>query len=93
MSTIDSPEIIRKILLNNGTYPGDPQLYSVLTYLNNWGDWTFKICTTPHAHREAITSPYVNSPALLWSREKGLTAAGKTFLSPPPVGSHEEESE
>jgi hypothetical protein len=91
MATIDDSAIIRKIISNNGTFPGDPQLFAVLSYVNNWGKDTFAICTSAHILCEYLTSPYIHSPQLLWSCDAGLTPAGSLFLN--PTASHEEESE
>lgn len=88
MATIDSASVIRQILQNNGTYPGDPQLHCVLSYTNDWGHPTFAICTNEVSYIETALSPWVRNPVHLWSRESGLTKAGHEFLL-----SFEEESE
>jgi len=88
MATIDSPSIIREILLHNGFFSGDPQLYAIISYVNNWDKPTFAICNNPECLREVLSSPYIHSPILLWSRENELTKAGREFLT-----SFEEESE
>jgi len=75
MSSIDSPDIIQTILANAGTYPGDPQCYSVWSYTNDWNGQTFKLCYRPIQEDEFLSSPFVHSPQLLWSESAGLTPA------------------
>jgi hypothetical protein len=88
MATIDSASIIRKILQNDGIFPGDPQLHAVISYINDWGNPTFAICQSAHVLHETTISPFVHSPQILWSIQAGLSAAGSAFLL-----SFEEESE
>ena len=71
MPSIDSPAIIHEMLLNNGTYPGDPQMFAILTYTNDRGGSTYKICLSAMAFVEAITSSYVHNPVVLWTRVGG----------------------
>lgn len=78
MSTIDSKPIILTILLNNGVYPGDPQLAQVWQYTSSYGGWCGKIYLRPD-HLDP--SPYVHNPELLWTRELGLTPAGEKFIA------------
>lgn len=79
MSTIDSPKIIREILLNDGTYPGDPQCYSVLTYQNNWGGTSYAITYNAADAQRYLPSQFVHNPQLLWTRD-GLTELGGMWL-------------
>ena len=80
MSSIDSLPIIQTILANAGTYPGDPQCYSVWSYTNDWNGQTFKLCYRPAQEDEFLSSPFVHSPQLLWSESVGLTPAGQSLL-------------
>lgn len=43
MSTIDNPDIIVKMLKNNGCYPGDPEPYSIWEYRSGFGSLCYKI--------------------------------------------------
>lgn len=75
MSTIDDYSTIHTMLHNNGTYPGDPPPFSILTYINNWGRQTYAIT---HSKRDEAryldpASPFITDPILLWSRATGLT--------------------
>ena len=81
MSTIDSVPIIKTILLNNGTYPGDPQCYEVWSYVNDWGRLTQAIFHQPSSVVSFIESPYIHNPQRLWSREIGLTPMGEIWMS------------
>jgi len=85
MSTIDSQPIIQEMLRNDGTYPGDPQMDAILSYVNSFGKKTYKlIYGSPEQcmamMTDVYTSPYVNQPILLWSKAEGLTGMGELEL-------------
>ena len=80
MSTIESPAIIKTMLLNDGIYPGDPQMGSIWQYDNDEGKRLYKQIYAPGMLLEFLLSPYVTAPLPLWSREKGLTDFGRQFL-------------
>lgn len=80
MSTIDSPSVIRTILLHNGCYPGDPQLDSVWSYINDWEQQTYKVIRSSKEELAFLLSPFIHNPHLLWDREGGLTLLGQSFL-------------
>lgn len=79
MSTIDSKELIRTLLENNGVYETDPQAHSVWSYLNDWGQRTCAVFWHK-AHVDIYNSPYVRDPELLWSQDRGITYAGRLWL-------------
>jgi hypothetical protein len=79
MSSIDSKEIVAEILRNDGTYPGDPRLFAVFSYASEWGNTSYKLCTSQHVLAEALLSPFVHCPKLLWT-QAGLTEYGRAFL-------------
>jgi hypothetical protein len=80
--TIDSKEIIKEMLENNGAYPGDPQAYSVWSYANGFnGSITYKVCMTLAVEQSALQSPFVHAPVLLWNKIDGLTEQGKEILN------------
>lgn len=81
MSTIDSKKIILEILQNNGVYPGDPQLFAVISYTNDWGKSTFAICPHQASFAKTMFSPFVHNPVVLWSQAGGLTPDGEQLLS------------
>lgn len=87
MSTIDSLDIIRAILQNNGTYPGDPQCYSVLTYQNAWGGTSCAITYSAEDANRYAPSEFIRHPHLLWARGTGLTPLGRAFLQETTGGS------
>lgn len=79
MATIDSKEIIKKLLENEGIYdPEDPQAKSVWSYVNSWGGETCAVYWT--VSNDIRTSPYVKLPRMLWSKRAGLTQDGKDWL-------------
>lgn len=77
MSTIDSKEIIVKMLKNDGTYPGDPQMFSIWQYKNQWDNITFSICQHERAEMSLLQSEFVREAKLLWAQNQGLTELGK----------------
>jgi len=78
MATIDSKEIIKTLLENNGVYPGDPQVSTIWSYVNMFGNQTHAVFMTPINDME--TSPHVKNPVLLWRKGQGITAAGAEYL-------------
>ncbi len=83
MSSISSPEIITKMLRNNGTYPGDPQCASIWSYRTPEGGTCYKLINkgrTLESIAEFITSPWVEDPTLLWATDIGLTLEGKALI-------------
>ncbi len=80
MSSINSPDIIQTILSNDGVFPGDPRLYSVWSYTNDWNGLTFKLCYRPFQEDAFLSSPFVHSPQLLWSAASGLTPAATSLF-------------
>ena len=77
--TIDSEDIIVKMLENSGVYPGDPQAYSIWSYLNSWDKQTFAVFMHIQ-HEDIFTSPFVRNPILLWTKAQGLTLEGTRFI-------------
>lgn len=71
--------IIGILLENNGTYPGDPQCYSLNSYLNQWGGRTFHVSYSRSDDDALWMSPFCRDIILLWTKE-GITEAGKVVL-------------
>ena len=90
MATIDSKDIIRDLLLNNGKYQDDPQAYSVWSYRNQFGNMTQAVFWKQE--NDMLESPFVLSPQLLWSRRFGLTPQGRVWLSDQEVSTDQEVS-
>jgi hypothetical protein len=80
MSTIDSKAIILTLLKNNGIYPGDPQVYSVWGYTNNWSNASYAFHRHQAGEDSFLSSPDVNEPILFWSAKDGLTDLGELFI-------------
>jgi len=78
MATIDSKDIIKTLLENNGVYPGDPQVSTIWSYVNQFGMQTHAVFMTPINDMEV--SPHVRNPVLLWRKSQGLTSAGAEYL-------------
>jgi hypothetical protein len=84
MATIESRNIVKTILENDGVYPGDPQLFAVYSYIHAMtGNKLYSICMSVEASNEIYDSPYCKDIRLLWSRAicGGLTGEGKVFLN------------
>jgi len=77
--TIESKDIITKMLTGNGKYPGDPQASSIWQYLNKMTGKKMFAFFMDENYNDIYVSPYVTSPILLWDRD-GLTVAGEDFL-------------
>lgn len=84
--TIDSPEVIRNMLRNNGVYQDDSdpaesypdeQANSIWTYTNRFGKRTFKVCMHPG---ELEPSEFVQEPLVLWEKGRGLSIVGELVL-------------
>ena len=80
MPTIDSIDIIRTLLENNGVYPGDPRCYQISSYTNTCGSTTFHVAYSLDDVFSLYRSPYCNNCVALWERNFGLTIAGKDLL-------------
>lgn len=53
MSTIDNPDIIAKMLKNNGCYPGDPEPYSI---------WEKAMKVIADMHKESHEPQHLKKP-------------------------------
>lgn len=79
MPTIDDKELIYQLITNKGHYEDDPQVASIWSYINDWGDLTQAIFYDTRScdmHR----SPHVSNPSLLWSSKFGLTLEGAIWI-------------
>jgi hypothetical protein len=74
--TIESVEIIKKILQNDGVYDGDLRVYRIYSYRNVINKMTFAIY---YVKVDLLPSPYVREPITLLF-EDGLTEAGLELL-------------
>lgn len=79
MATIDNTETIKKLLLNNGYFEDDPQVYSIWSYESAWGK---KTCAVYYSEstEDILASPFVHEPELLWNQRIGITKYGKKWL-------------
>lgn len=70
MATIDSYELAKQLVDNEGRYPGDPQLLSIWEYTNG-GRICWCLIIVPADLAAMLSSPYVHNPEMLWSKEEG----------------------
>ena len=83
MSSIDSKEIIKEIIENDGHYPGDAPYDSIWQYDNQFDGISFKLIYGPNADTmllEFWSSPFCTNHKLLWSRKTGKTVSGEYFV-------------
>lgn len=67
MPTIDSKELIGKIIVNKGYYLDDPRVLRVSSYVNNWGETTYHVAYSKQEIVYFITSPHCHDIKVLWS--------------------------
>jgi hypothetical protein len=81
MPTFEHGDIIKKLLENNGIYPGDPQCLAIHSYTHSITGYKLYHVAYSAADMVALwSSPFVKSPLLLWEAKSGLTPAGKVEL-------------
>jgi hypothetical protein len=80
MATINDSRLIAELLRDNGHYPGDPQLYAIFSYTNDWNKLTWAICAVPIEVIGYLASPHIHDLQLLWSCDYGLTERGLSLL-------------
>jgi hypothetical protein len=67
MPSIDSAYIIKELIRSNGCYDDDPQVYSVHSYMNDWGGQTYHVSYSEDQEIALWSSPYCHEIRLLWS--------------------------
>jgi len=77
--TYESKEIILEMLKNNGTYPGDPQMACIYSYIGFGPERVYAVFAE-FSHNDLDVSPYVRQPILLWDKLNGLSKAGQEFI-------------
>ena len=78
--TIDSKELIIKMLKNDGNYEADPQAYSIHSYVNDWGAETYYVAYYPEEEISLHSSIFCHDIKLLWSRANGFTNEGREVM-------------
>ena len=80
MSTIDSKEIIDKIITNNGYYEDGPRVCMIVEYTNSYGNITWGVTWMNEAperqYRYTIETEYVRNPRVIWSASKTNSTTG-----------------
>ena len=84
MSSIQSAGIIREMLENDGTFPGDPQMDEIWSYDGLGNSVNYKLIYGGIGNAEFLSSPYIANPIRLWDRFNGLTAEGEAFMKGEP---------
>jgi hypothetical protein len=71
MATIDSKEIIDRIIAANGKeYEDEPPVIKIVKYQNGWGNDTFGVIWEgENPFRYDIESDYVRNPITYWVRK------------------------
>lgn len=72
MATIDSQEVIKTLLENNGHYMYDPVPVSIYEYTAPGGKTTWSVCYFDRDEMNLFSSPYVVNPVCIWHRDTGL---------------------
>jgi hypothetical protein len=81
MPTIDSEEIIKDLLKNNGCYYDDPQAFVISQYRNCFDDRiAFHIAYDSGDHNSLLISPHCKEVKTLWTRAFGLTMKGQDLI-------------
>ncbi len=70
MATIDNNQVIHKLIVNNGHFEDDPQVYQIVRYTNVSGRITHGVTWVNESPnrlcRYEIPSEYIIDPKLIW---------------------------
>jgi hypothetical protein len=70
MATIDSKNLIDKIIANNGYYEDDPRVYKIVEYTNAYGNTTWGVTwsneLSSSRDRYLIETEFVKNPKVIW---------------------------
>ena len=80
MATFNNKEIIKTMLENNGTYPGDPQAVRIYEYTNVPSGEVMWAVFYKYSDNDIYISPFVTNPILLFGLSGGITKNGRKFL-------------
>lgn len=70
MATIDSREMIDKLIANDGYYEDDPRVLAIHSYMNNWGARTYHVAWQQAEIDSLYSSPFCTDIKLIWSRKR-----------------------
>lgn len=74
MATVDSKELIDKIIANDGYFEDDPRVFMIVEYINAYGNKTWGVTWSnePESRRfrYRIETEYVREPRVIWSITK-----------------------
>lgn len=80
MPTMNSKEIIKALLKNNGCYSDDTQAFIISQYENQAGKEAYHVAYTQQEFNSALQSPFVFNLKVMWKVRVGLSEIGETFL-------------
>jgi len=85
MATVDDTKAIATLLRNDGHYEDDPQPAVIIKYFNPGSTLPLAAVLYPstaleHEIVELLKSPFVEDPNVLWTKDKGLTELGRTWI-------------
>lgn len=73
MATIDSKEMIKELIANNGHYEDDPQVAVIVEYTNAYGNQTYGVTWVNEnknaQYRYLVETNFVRNPKIIWEKE------------------------
>jgi len=73
MATIDSKEIIDRLIKNNGFYEDDARVYMIVEYTNAYGGITWGVTWVSddknRRFKYLVETEYVRNPKIIWCSE------------------------
>lgn len=67
MPTIDSKELIDKLIANNGKYEDDPPVLLICKYINDWKNISYHISYSTNEVSSLFSSPHCHNIEILWT--------------------------
>lgn len=66
MATVESKDLVEKLIKNKGQYPGDPRVIAIYEYYTPEGQQVWSVCYTIRDIDNTLTSPFVKHPRLIF---------------------------
>lgn len=72
MATIDNKELIKELIRKDGYFEDDPRIYSIIEYINAWGNIVYGVVSTMEMNnpivrmRYLVATDFVQKPKLIW---------------------------
>jgi hypothetical protein len=80
MATIESKDIVKALLQNDGVYEGDPQALFVSICMMKEGKTLYHVAYSSSEMMSLYSSPFVSEFHILWQRQLGLSSFGWELL-------------